>query len=71
MKRLWRTIRLCTSRNKSKYIRKSNIFAMFGEYSTMSSKKIPLYPELISIGNNVRLAANIPLITHDMIHAML
>lgn len=37
----------------------------------MSSRKIPLYPELISIGNNVRLAANVSLVAHDMIHAML
>ena len=37
----------------------------------MSSRKVPLYPELISIGNNVRLAANVSLVTHDMIHAML
>lgn len=37
----------------------------------MSARKTPLYPELISIGNNVRLAANVSLIPHDMIHAML
>ena len=37
----------------------------------MSSRVIPLYPELISIGNNVRLAAKVSLIPHDMIHAML
>lgn len=71
LKRLWRTIRLYTSRNRSQYIRKAHIFAEFGEKSTMSSRKVPLYPELISIGNNVRLAANVSLITHDMIHAML
>ncbi len=57
--------------NRSSYIRRTRIFAEFGENSSMSSRKIPLYPELISIGNNVRLAANVTLITHDMIHAML
>lgn len=71
LKRLWRTFRLWTSKDRSEYIRKAHIFAEFGEYSTMSARKIPLYPELISIGNNVRLAANVTLITHDMIHAML
>lgn len=71
LKRLWRTIRLWTSRNRSSYIRKAHIFAEFGQYSTMSSRKIPLYPELISIGKNVRLAANVTLVPHDMIHAML
>lgn len=70
-KRLWRTFRLYISKNRSAYIRKAHIFAKFGEHSTMSSRKIPLYPELISIGDNVRLAANVSLVTHDMIHAML
>lgn len=71
LKRLWRTIRLCTTRKRSDYLRRAHIFAAFGENSVMSSRKIPLYPELISIGNNVRLAANVSLIPHDMIHAML
>ena len=71
LRRLWRTFRLWTSRNRSDYIRRAHIFADFGEHSTMSSRKVPLYPELISIGNNVRLAANVTLIPHDMIHAML
>lgn len=71
IKRLWRTIRLWISRNRSEYIRKASIFAEFGENSTMSARKIPLYPELISIGCNVRLAANVSLIPHDMIHAMI
>lgn len=71
MRRLWRTFRLWTSKDRSEYIRRSHIFASFGEHSTMSSRKIPLYPELISIGNNVRLAANVSLVSHDMIHAML
>ena len=71
LRRLWRTFRLWTSRNRSEYIRKAHIFAEFGKNSTMSARKVPLYPELISIGDNVRLAANVSLITHDMIHAML
>lgn len=71
VKRLWRTIRLNTCKNRNAYIRKAHIFAEFGKNSTMSSRKIPLYPELISIGNNVRLAANVSLVPHDMIHSML
>ena len=71
LKRVWRTFRLWTSRNRSDYIRRAHIFASFGEKSTMSSRKIPLYSELISIGNNVRLASNVTFITQDMIHTML
>lgn len=73
-KRLWRTVRIFTifsGKKRTEYIRRSKIFACFGENSTMSSRIIPLYPELISIGNNVRLAAKVSLIPHDMIHAML
>lgn len=70
-KRLWRTFRICISRNRSAYIRKTKIFANFGEHSTMSSRIVPLYPELIYIGKNVRLAAKVSLVPHDMIHAML
>lgn len=53
------------------YIRKHHIFANFGENSTMSSKVVPLYPELISIGDNAHLAVKVSLIPHDIIHTML
>ena len=71
LRRLWRTFRICVSRNRSAYIRKAKIFANFGENSTISSRIVPIYPELIWIGNNVRLAAKVSLVPHDMIHAML
>ncbi len=73
-KRLWRTIRLNLYLNKGKrarYIRKKNIFAQFGKDSTYALRTIPLFPELISIGDNVRIAAGVTFVTHDMIHAML
>lgn len=34
-------------------------------------RKIPLYPEMISVGNNVHLAVNCSLLTHDVVHSML
>ena len=34
-------------------------------------RKIPLYPQLISIGDNVWVASNVPFVTHDVIHHML
>lgn len=37
----------------------------------ISSRKIPLYPELISIGNNVWVASGVEFITHDVTHFML
>ena len=71
LKRVWRTFRLATSRNRNAYLRKAHIFAHFGEKSSMQSRIIPLFPEAISIGNNVRLAAGVHLVTHDMVHRML
>lgn len=50
---------------------KSAHFAEFSENSTMSSRKVSLYPKLIHIGKTVGLAAGVSLIPHDMIHAML
>ena len=63
-KRLWRTIRLNLFLKKGKkvrYIRKKGIFAQFGKGSTYALRTIPLYPELISIGDNVRIAAGVTL----------
>lgn len=37
----------------------------------IQSRKIPLYPELIFIGDNVRIASNVSFITHDVSHNML
>ena len=34
-------------------------------------RKIPLYPKLISIGNNVWIASDVLLVPHDVIHRML
>ena len=34
-------------------------------------RKIPLYPKLISIGDNVWIASSVLFVTHDVIHRML
>ena len=58
-------------RGRADYIKKHHIFKHMGEKSSVMFRKLPLYPKLISIGNNVRLAANVLLVTHDGIHRML
>ncbi|MBR1586275.1 MAG: acyltransferase [Clostridia bacterium] len=70
-KRLWRTIRLNLARNRNQYVRDHHIFAAFGRGSKISMRVIPLYPELISIGNNVIIAAKVTFVPHDIIHDML
>lgn len=72
--RLKHTIALyCTLRaeKRAEYIRKHHIFANMGENCLVMFRKVPLHPQLISFGNNVRIASNVTLVTHDVIHKML
>ena len=71
-KRLWQTLRLCSIRSPWKraiYLKK--VFASVGDGCTIMSRKVPLYPELISIGNNVHLASSVYLTVHDITHIMI
>ena len=54
----------CLSKEE-KHLRK------YRENVMIQSRKIPLYPELIYIGNNVRMASNVSFITHDVTYNML
>ena len=56
---------------KSDYLRKAKILKNFGEKSLWYSMKIPSEPELVSIGNNVHICANVRFVTHDVINYML
>lgn len=72
--RLRHTIKLCTIRSpfgRADYLRKHKIFRKMGEKCMVMFRKIPLYPQLISMGNNIWIASNVSFITHDVIHAML
>ena len=42
-----------------------------GENCMVMFRKIPLYPQLISFGDNVWIASNVTFATHDVIHQML
>lgn len=73
-KRLIYSIGLMLSRGghrRAEYLRKHHIFAHMGTGCTFQRRKIPLYPELISIGNNVHFASNVSFLTHDVTHLML
>lgn len=69
--RMWHTIRLWmipSSAKRAKYIKEHGIFHEIGSGCTIMERKVPLYPNLISIGNNVHLASKVFLIPHDAIH---
>lgn len=73
-KRLWQTFRLCTIRGsaaRTDYIRKQHVYGAIGENCTIQKRKVPLYANLIRLGNNVHIASNVSFLTHDVTHLML
>ena len=73
-KRLLQTIRLrliISSAKRVEYLRKHEIFGYLGKKVTFMDRNIPLYPKLIRIHDNVRIASNVTFATHDVTHFML
>lgn len=73
-KRYWMMFRLMLIRSPMKraaYMKKNGVFRSCGNNVMITSRKIPLYSRLISIGNNVWIASNVSFITHDVAHYML
>lgn len=73
-KRLWQTLRLYSILEpvkRTEYLRKNNIFASIGENCSIEDRIIPLYAKCIRIGNNVRLASHVLLVTHDVSYFVL
>lgn len=74
LKRLWHSLRLYTTFNSARrgdYIRRNKLFHHVGENVRIPAMLMPLYPELISIHDNVELASGVKLVTHDAIHGVL
>ena len=74
LKRGWHSLRLMmifSSGDRADYLKRHHIFYHVGDNCTIVERKIPLYPRLISIGNNVHLAAKVLLVPHDAIHLCL
>lgn len=68
------TIRLLFERDavkRTRYLRKRKVFRNLGENCIIENRIVPLYSNLISIGNNVHLASGVRLITHDITHIMI
>lgn len=74
IKRLWHSIRLMTifnSKKRGDYVRRKNLFAQCGENVRLPNMLLPLYPNLISVGDNVEIASGVRFVTHDAIHGVL
>lgn len=73
-KRLWHQIRVMLiwgSDKRTDYLRKHHVFREIGQKVYLQSRKIPLYANLISFHNNIRCAANVDFVTHDVMHTVL
>jgi len=60
-----------SARKRAEYLKKHKILAHVGNNCMVMFRKIPLYPQLISLGDNVWIASNVSFVTHDVIHKML
>lgn len=72
--RLYHTLRLMLCKNdtkRSEYLKKKNVFYKMGENVSMNMKVLPLYPKLISFGNNIKVATGVTFVTHDVIDMVL
>ena len=73
-KRLFHSIMFALQRSgvrRANYLRKHRLFRHIGKNVSLQSRKLPLYPELISLHDNVRVAADVRFITHDITFAVL
>ena len=60
-----------SSMKRAEYMKKHGIFHSMGDRVMITSRKIPLYAKLISIGSNVWMASGVEFIPHDVTHYML
>ncbi len=56
--------------DKADLCRKSGLFKTYGSGGYWQPDWIPSFPQFVSIGNNVTLAADVRIYEHDMIHRM-
>ena len=73
-KRVWHSFRLWTfrsARKRADYLRIHHVYAAIGEGCSFQSRKVPLYANLIKIGNYVQMAGNVSFLTHDVTHVIL
>lgn len=69
-KRLLHQIRFCLINSpykRAEYLKEKKIFRNIGMNVSFQPRKLPLYGQLISIGNNVIIASNVTFLTHDAV----
>ena len=72
--RMWHTLRLFLIRSPKKraeYLRKNGVFKEIGPNCLYMGRVVPLYPNLIRLGDNVHISSNVRLVTHNDVHSVL
>ncbi len=72
-KRLYYTVRLClirTNKGRGEYLRKHGIFRSVGHNFKYMPRTVPLYANLIKLGDNVTVGSNAVFHTHDAVHSV-
>ena len=55
---------------RADYLKKQNMFAMFGERIYWYPRKLPSDPEMIYLHNNIKIATGVYFCTHDIMELM-
>ena len=74
MNRMYHSVRLLLLRKPVKraaYLKKHHILGAMGDNCKWGPWLVPLYPELIRIGNNVHVHKTAKILTHDMLNRFL
>ena len=69
--RLYHSVRMFMCRSAEKraaYLKKHDILGAIGDNCRWGPRKIPLYPKLIKLHNNVGVQKTVSFITHDMVN---
>lgn len=69
--RMFKLLFIKSPMKRVKKMKEWGVFRSCGDRVMITSRKIPLYSRLISIGENVWIASNVEMITHDVAHFML
>ncbi len=73
-KRMYHSIRLLLCRKPAKraaYLKKNHILGAIGDNCKWGPWLVPLYPELICLGDNVHVHKTAKIVTHDMLNRYL
>ena len=73
-KRKWHSLRLHlirSPRDRAEYLKRHHVFKEIGEHCIFVPRHVPLYPNLIKLGDYVDVSSDVFFFTHDGVHTVL